>query len=289
MRALRSRLSPFVPLLSLLLGIGAGLLLHAAPPSLASAGLAPPLQERFVPTRDTGQDDRAARSRGPQRRERAPVVPPARDAGGGDRVRLPHVNPDRPVQPPVVPPVPEGPEEREPRAFAGLENLQLQLPHGVRAVGFHESGDRRALPMHPMGIPRMNGNLPRVPSAPVGDGFEYLILPTRGRWNSATSAVDISIPHNTLFTSPVTGTVVDVQTYALYGSVPDNMVMIRPDSRPDLTVVIMHLNGVRVTSGQRVTAGQDVIALTARQLPFASQIDRFAGSRPHAHIEVRRS
>lgn len=173
------------------------------------------------------------------------------------------------------------------RAFAGLTDLTLQLPFGVRAIGFHESGHRSALPLHPMGIPRVNENITRLSRAPVSDGFEYHVLGTRGRGNAATSAVDLSIPHNTPVTSPVTGTVLDASSYLLYREVPDNAVYIVPDRRPDVVVVLMHLNGLKVNAGDRVTANQTVIALTGRLLPFDSQIDRYAGRHPHVHLEVR--
>jgi hypothetical protein len=280
---LRSGASTLFPVLSLVFGVLLGLGLHHGPGTAAATGhapvpeeTAPPLTRLNVRPRDTAPDtsraqERIALSGTQQRAESGAVAPQQRTV---------------PSEAPAPPSVPSTPNAR---AFAGLEHLQLALPEGVRAIGFHESGDRRALPMHPMGIPKMNGNVPRLPSAPVGDGFEYLVLPSRGRSNGPTTAVDLSIPHNTAFTSPVTGTISHVQTYALYGRYPDNMVFIVPDSRPDLVVVIMHLNGVRVAVGDRVEAGSSLIALTARQLPFASQIDAFAGHRPHAHIEVRRT
>lgn len=141
--------------------------------------------------------------------------------------------------------------------------------------------------MHPMGIPRVNGNMTRLSSAPVGDGFEYLVLPSRGRRNGPTSAVDVSMPFNWPVQAPVTGTVVDATSYLLYGNTPDNAVYIVPDSRPDLVLVAMHLNGLKINVGDRVEAGKTVLALTARQLPFGSQIDRYAGRLPHVHMELR--
>lgn len=173
------------------------------------------------------------------------------------------------------------------RAFAGVRDLTLNLPLGARAIGFHESGTRGALNLHPMGIPRINANLTRISSAPVGDGFEYLILGSRHRRNGPTSAVDISMPFNTAVHAPVTGTIVDATAYLLYREVPDNAVYIVPDSRQDLVLVLMHLNGLKVNIGDRVEAGKTVLALTARQLPFGSQIDRYAGPLPHVHMELR--
>lgn len=174
------------------------------------------------------------------------------------------------------------------RAFAGLEHLQLQLPRNARAIGFHESGTGHAVSLHPMGIPRVNANLPRINPAPVGEGFEYVVLGSRGRRNGPTSAVDISLPPNSTVHAPVTGTVVQANAYLLYGRVPDNVVHIVPDSRPDLVVVLMHVNGLLTTPGARVVADETPVATTARLLPFSSQIDRYVGRLPHVHMEVRR-
>jgi len=174
------------------------------------------------------------------------------------------------------------------RSFAGLAHLQLQLPRNARAIGFHESGAGHAVSLHPMGIPRVNANLPRLNPAPVGEGFEYVVLASRGRRNGPTSAVDISLPPNSTVHAPVTGTVVQANAYLLYGRVPDNVVHIVPDSRPDLVVVLMHVNGVLTTPGAHVVADETPVAKTARLLPFSSQIDRYVGRLPHVHMEVRR-
>lgn len=272
-----------VPLVATIVGLALGLAIHTTAGATA-AGRAdhdrPALQHRSL-------TEHVAEARLRQGGERA-----SRAGRRAIMARPAPVAPSTPAAPEA--PAPQVPEEtglRAPannsRAFAGVEHLTLSLPQGARAVGFHESGSGRALSMHPMGIPRVNGNMTRLSSAPVGDGFEYLVLPSRGRRNGPTSAVDVSMPFNWPVQAPVTGTVVDATSYLLYGNVPDNAVYIVPDSRPDLVLVSMHLNGLKVGAGDRVEAGKTVLALTARQLPFGSQIDRYAGQLPHVHMELR--
>lgn len=263
------RRQSLVPILAALAGLAAGLSLHQSVGADAAGRVAhdrPPLERRNAD--------------GP------PAVAPARV---GEPVAAPQAAvaaapqpPARPQSPPALP----APATHS-RAFAGLHNLQLALPLGARAIGFHESGTRGAKPLHPMGIPRVNDNLTRLAKAPVGDGFEYLILGSRERRNAPTSAVDVAMPFNVPVQSPVTGRVVDATAYLLYRQVPDNAVYLVPDSRPDLVVVLMHLNGLKVNVGDRVEAGKSVLALTSRLLPFGSQIDRYAGRMPHVHMEVR--
>lgn len=113
------------------------------------------------------------------------------------------------------------------------------------------------------------------------------VLDPRGRGTDPASAVDIVLPAGEDVRAVVSGTVTDVASYTLYGSTSDVLVMIEPDGRPDLRVKLLHLDEVVVVPGQRVAAGIDVIAGTARTLPFASQVDRITGDRiPHVHIEV---
>lgn len=265
-----------VPLLATIFGLALGLAINSSAGATASSRRVhdrPPLEHRTVEPRQFSRTtqaeavgDRAAEPSAPAKQIAAPAAP-------------------QPQQPAPEPGLPAPPGRS--RAFAGVRDLTLSLPQGARAIGFHESGTRSALPLHPMGIPRVNANMTRISSAPVGDGFEYLILGSRQRRNAPTSAVDIAMPFNWPIHSPVTGTVVDATAYLLYGDVPDNAVYIVPDSRQDLVVVVMHLNGLKVNIGDRLQAGQTVLALTARQLPFGSQIDRYAGPMPHVHMELR--
>lgn len=188
-----------------------------------------------------------------------------------------------------IPTLPTVLPDGSPAVFAGLTNLQVRLPPHVAMIGFHESAARSALPLHPVGIPRNNDNMTRLLSAPVSKGPEYVVMGTRNRRPGPTSAVDLAMPFNHPVVSPVSGTVVQVGSYLLYGRVPDNTIVISPDARPDLLMVVLHTNGVRVSEGQRVVAGETMLALTARLLPFRSQIDSYAGRLPHVHIEFRRA
>lgn len=266
-----------LPLLATLLGLALGLAIHQAAGATASARRdhdRPALQHHTLPLRAVAHVARDAQDLDPRH---APRVRAARARTAAAAAPRPVATPEPGL------PAPPG----KSRAFAGVRDLTLSLPQGARAIGFHESGTSGAVPMHPMGIPRVNDNLPRLSSAPVGDGFEYLVLGSRGRRNGPTTAVDVSMPFNWPIQSPVTGTVVDAKAYLLYRQVPDNLLAIAPDGRPDLAVVLMHLNGLRVNIGDRVEAGKTVLALTARQLPFGSQIDRHAGRMPHVHLELR--
>lgn len=176
-----------------------------------------------------------------------------------------------------------------PQVFAVAAGIPIVVPSpDVRAIGFHEASGRNSVAWEPRGAPFTNRNAPRYAAPPPTAGPNYAVLSTRRRGTPATSAIDLAVPHNSALVSPVTGTVTYVNPYLLYGRYPDTIVTIVPDGRPDLRLVMVHLNGVRVRPGERVVAGETPLAATAMLFPFRSQIDEFAGRHPHLHIEMRR-
>lgn len=154
-----------------------------------------------------------------------------------------------------------------PYPFATVDEVEFVTPSPrPLLVGFHEAAG--------------HGTVALTPTA--GE-----VLAPRGRGTAPTSAVDVALEPNDPVLAVVTGTVLDVSTYTLYGRLSDVLVTIVPDGRPDLRVRMLHIDDVRVSPGQHVTAGRDVVAGTARGLPVSSQIDRYTGrAAPHVHIEV---
>lgn len=174
--------------------------------------------------------------------------------------------------------------------FAGVDQVQLSLPAAeVTRIGYHEASFPNALALAPLGSNTDNQNTTKFTAGEANDGPEYLVLSSRGRPNPATSAVDIVMPEGTPVASVVTGQVSEVEPYLLYGRHQDTKIEIIPDNRPDLRVVLIHVDDVRVQPGDRVEAGRTVLAGTANRFPFSSHIDRYAEGtpEPHVHIEVK--
>lgn len=187
---------------------------------------------------------------------------------------------------PVAPaPAPE-PAPAAPKRLATAAGVELVTVSPEASVhGFHE-GSTRSLEMTPVGVAGANE---RGITLPANDdaGVEYVIMASRGRATSPTSAVDIALAEGHDVTSPVTGTVVDVSRYALYGNTSDVMIRIQPDANPDVHVTVFHVVDPTVQAGDKLTAGETVLAAGPRALPFGSQIDRFVGAAgPHVHIQV---
>lgn len=154
--------------------------------------------------------------------------------------------------------------------FATVAGVPLRLPaREVRHVGFHE------------------GPTAARAFSPTVDGASWSVMPSRGRQSAPTSAVDVAMAKWEPVRAPVDGRVVAVRGYQLYGTTPDLIVEVEPDAAPGVTVQVLHVRDVVVSTGQRVEGGVTVLAGSARQLPFHSQIDTIVGHRgPHVHLQV---
>jgi hypothetical protein len=164
-------------------------------------------------------------------------------------------------------------EVEVPPPFAEVEGLELLLPSfGTVAYGFHEASWRGPVAM-----------------SPVGDRAR--VLPSRGRSNPPTSAVDIVLVDDDVVLSPVSGVVEQVEPFELYNRYYDRKITIVPDDAPHLRVVMIHVIGTMVEGGERVEAGVTELAHGARRFPFRSQVDELTAPNawPHVHIEVKRA
>lgn len=173
-------------------------------------------------------------------------------------------------------------------AFAAVDGLHLQLPYPRPLyVGFHEASRAEALALDPVGRLIANDNPTKFTPGEDRPGPSYRVLSSRGRARPATSAVDVVLPQGSLVASPISGRVVEVRDYALYGRLRDWRVVVEPEGRPDLHVVLIHLEQPRVRPGDRVVAGSTVLA-GVRLLPMPSHVDYALNARhPHVHIEVK--
>ncbi len=178
-----------------------------------------------------------------------------------------------------------------PPVFATHDGVRLVLPNeGALLVGFHEASYPSALDFTPVGDSIANDNRTKFTAPPTDPaGPEYVVEASRGRPQGATSAVDVALRADQPVHAIVDGVVTDVRPYQLYGKYPDTRIEIRPDARPDLRVVLIHVVGVHVAVGDRLRAGETLLADHANVFPFSSQIDNYFDQTlpPHVHIEVK--
>ena len=105
------------------------------------------------------------------------------------------------------------------------------------------------------------------------------------------TSIDVGAKVGTTVFAPVTGTVVLVQNYDLYGEVPDISIHIQPEGHPDLDVVLLHQSDPQVKAGDKVEGGMTPISsirdiakdLTDVQLGFFTAPDDPGN---HSHVQV---
>jgi len=200
-----------------------------------------------------------------------------------------------PVVRPVNPSAPATPY------FASYKSLKLRLPVSVddlTEVGFHQASYAYALHLktrlddadmtaakHDRSTHRDKASQPTAMNAYlVGE----VLRMWRDRPGKPDSAVDVGANPGSPVLSPVTGTVVKVKRYKLYGQFDDYEVHIQPDGHPGLDVVMIHLNSVTARPGDRVVGGASQLA-QVRRLPkaVASQLRSYTKNHGyHTHIQV---
>ena len=178
-----------------------------------------------------------------------------------------------------------------PPVFAEHGGVSLVLPDpDALLVGFHEASYPTAMTFTPVGDEIANDNRTKFTAPPTDPaGPEYVVEASRGRPQDATSAVDVVLRKDEPVHAIVDGVVTDVRPYRLYGKYPDTRIEIQPDARPDLRVVMIHVVGIHVATGDRVRAGETLLADHANVFPFSSQIDNYFdhSQPPHVHIEIK--
>ena len=98
---------------------------------------------------------------------------------------------------------------------------------------------------------------------PTGDQWmtgEFIRCYRDGNAGPTMSAIDCGAPVGATVYAPVSGTVVLVKEYKLYGEYDDIQVHIQPEGRSDLDVVLIHLTDASVKAGDTVVAGVTPIA-----------------------------
>lgn len=178
----------------------------------------------------------------------------------------------------------------EVQPLAAVGDVVAHLPStDVLLVGYHEASRPGVLELQPIGVGASNENTTRITLPPDDeDGPDYHVMSSRGRVHPPTSAVDIVMRDDDPVLAPLDGVVTEVRPYELYGQHADTRIEIQPAAAPDLRLVMIHVDDVRVAVGDRVTTGVTELAGTANRFPFASHVDRYLDERwPHVHMELK--
>lgn len=167
-------------------------------------------------------------------------------------------------------------------AFASFRGVQIHLPIDpakITAVAFHPTSYTGTFQMKPLielrspSQGKAAGEAARAagiisveptasPSADVDGVWTGWAVQTwrTGHYGKLDTALDCGAKPGTPVLAPVTGTVMLVRPYKLYGRVDDFEFNIKPDAWSDVDVIVLHVTDPVVQPGDRIIGGVTQIA-----------------------------
>lgn len=192
--------------------------------------------------------------------------------------------------------------------FARYGSLKLHLPvaaASVTALAFHQASYTDALhlvSLVPDADMTLAARLKAVPPLKNGahelDGGggdvwrgQALRLWRSNRYGKPDTAVDCGADAGTVVLAPVSGTVVLIKPYLLYGKYPDYEIHIRPTGCPDIEAVLIHVTDLSIAKGDAVVGGVTPIAHVRR---FSNRMSLQLGEYTknggdHVHVQLNRA
>jgi hypothetical protein len=154
--------------------------------------------------------------------------------------------------------------------------MQLHLPvplNSLTEIAFHQASNPLALPMESLlpdadpesangkrGTGRISAREDDESDEPaVLEGKVIRMWRSNRRGNPDTAADVGALPGTPVF-APVSGTVIEVKPYDLYGKYADVEIHIRPEGWPEADLVMIHLTDPTVRAGDIVVGGLTRIA-----------------------------
>lgn len=143
--------------------------------------------------------------------------------------------------------------------FARLRDRNLLLPVESKyatIIAYQAVSDERAIAVTPIGEHANANALLRFfrgifSSEPL---VRYYILD--GPYGQESTSVMIGAPAGSPVTSPISGSVIAVKEYMLYGKYPDVQIDIRPEQMSGVTVSLLFIEDPVISIGDIVTAGR---------------------------------
>jgi len=158
------------------------------------------------------------------------------------------------------------PSEERP-AFARFGDRNLLLPVAAAdatIIAYQPVSDARAIALKPIGR-KVNANaIVRFFRAIFSGDPSMRYYQLEGADNEPTTSVLIGAQPDTPVTSPVSGVVVRVREYLLFGKYEDVQIDIRPEELGGTIVTLLFINEPAVSIGERVDAGKTLIGKVRR-------------------------
>ena len=185
--------------------------------------------------------------------------------------------------------------------FATYKSIQLRLPvplGDLTEVGFHQASYsyarhlKSATPTADMTAAKKSKGTGRDLSLQESGEQAKLtgtsLVMWRSRPGKPDTAVDVGAKAGSAVLAPVTGTVVKIKSYKLYGEHDDYELHIQPEGRPDLDLVMIHIDALTVKPGDPVVAGLTHIGVIRK---LSDRVDHQLGDYTkdggdHTHVQI---
>lgn len=185
--------------------------------------------------------------------------------------------------------------------FASYKKLKLRLPVSVEdltEVGFHQASYGYALHLRTHLPEAKNAAVKKDRSthrdisaqstAPDAKLVGEALVMWRSRPGKPDTAADVGADPGSDVIAPVSGTVIKVKKFKLYGQFPDYEIHIQPRGYPTIDCVLIHVSDVSCKPGDQVVAGVSRIAairkLDRRVGPQLKSYTKNGGH--HTHIQL---
>ena len=198
---------------------------------------------------------------------------------------------------------PEGPATP---LFATYRSLELHLPvaeQDLTELAFHQASGAKALPMEsllpdadPSAVDHKRGT-GRIPAEPDPNavepgvlGGEVIRMWRSNRSGGPDTAADVGAPAGSPVFAPVSGTVIEVKPYTLYGEHEDIEIHIQPTGWPEIDLVLIHVADPAVGVGDLVVGGVTRIASVRLLSPSVNHqlADYSPCDGDHVHMQLNR-
>jgi hypothetical protein len=176
-------------------------------------------------------------------------------------------------------------------AFARFGNKPLLLPVAAAdatIIAYQPVGDDSAIALTPIGQ-KVNVNaFVRFFRNLFGGEAPVRYYQLEGEAGEPTTSVLVGAPPDSPVSSPISGVVVGVTPYKLFGKYDDYRIDIRPEETGGVTVTLLFIDNPVVSIGERVTAGKTQLG-TVRRCPqeignTLAEYTHDTGS--HIHLQV---
>ena len=175
------------------------------------------------------------------------------------------------------------------------------LPRDLTEIEFHQASYDTALSMTPLlTIVDTDETMERhgtnhIPWEDQPYGNVPLIAEAVSTWRldsvgDENTSVDVGAVAGTVVYAPITGTVVKIKTYSLYGLLDDYEIHIQSPDHPELDVIVLHIDNLMIKVGDEVIGGCTRIALV-RDMGYIIDSNLMNFTMPpdpgnHCHVQV---